>query len=162
MLVCWFVLFPKHRLRDGVLTSVVVIGFEFQDLLSWPTCLDLPRLAVKLKNTHCQPALRAKRLLTSGLVASMPQPVGLSFEVAYEILYVKLKNTHSPNKGLSLRSPCGVLTKLPSCLLPPSLPSNAPRQVPAIRGPSAGHPAAGVPASSQPRLHSLDCIDCIA
>jgi hypothetical protein len=24
----------------------------------------------------------------------MPQPVGLSFEVAYEIPYVKLKNTH--------------------------------------------------------------------
>ena len=37
---------------------------------------------------------QSKRLLTSALVASMHQPVGLSIEVAYEIPYVKLKNTH--------------------------------------------------------------------
>jgi len=38
------------------------------------------------------------------------------------------------------RSEGGVLTCL-LLLLPPSLPSNAPRQVPAIRGPSGDHPA---------------------
>ena len=47
-----------------------------------------------IEDSHCPRALRAKRLLTSALVASMHQPVGLSIEVAYEISYVKLKNTH--------------------------------------------------------------------
>ena len=60
--------------------------------LSFEVAYEIPY--VKLKNTHCQQALRAKRLLTSALVASMPQPFALSFEVAYEIPYVKLKTNH--------------------------------------------------------------------
>ena len=52
---------------------------DLKTMRAWYSSIDDRRI---VEDNHCPRALRAKRLLTSALVASMHQPVGLSFEVA--------------------------------------------------------------------------------